>query len=134
MLFDINILSIATILQANPTLLEVISFNNFVTFLELSKLLKPVIASWKAANATLPPKKLPEKVSEFFKEVLGLSSEQCDLAWTNFSGVVWNTPMSSSDELAIHTKHIVALLQYGISCGIGVLSGPCSLSPMTKHL
>ena len=71
MLFDINILSIATILQANPTLLEVISFNNLVTFLELSKLLKPVIASWKAANATLPPKKLPEKVSEFFKEVLG---------------------------------------------------------------
>ena len=68
-----------------------LSFTDAVTFVEITRLLKPTLERVQASYQCSPPQTLPSNVHDFLMACLGLSDDTAKKAWAlhDFAFVFW---------------------------------------------
>lgn len=105
----------AQALEAYPDLSAALGYDTVVTYVDLARCLKPIIALQQPSFNLEPPESLTASVHEFIRSSLGLSDDSAKLAWIALRSLAWRSDVSSAEVNALQQKHIRLFLEHGLS-------------------
>lgn len=96
------------------------SLERVTMFIEIGRLLKPLLLWLCPLSDHDPPTQLSPRVHVFMKDCLSLTDDECMDAWTRLRFRAWEN-LTVAEALGLRLKYMQHILDYGLSQEIGTL-------------